>query len=139
MANYELMLIARPDAAEEETDKLLAQMEGVVTSSGGKVGKVEKMGRRRLAYRVRKQREGFYVLFPFEGGGDTVRELERRLKVADSIVKFMTVRMDEEIQRAEKFKTRLSRQETKRPKPKAASAGAPEVEAPAREGQARSE
>jgi small subunit ribosomal protein S6 len=139
MAKYELMLIVRPDVAEEEVDKLLAQMEGVVTAGGGKVEKVEKMGRRRLAYRVRKQREGFYVLLAFESGGAAVRELERRLKVIDSVIKYMTIRMDEEIQRAQKFKARMARQEARRPKPKAAATGAPGVEAPAREAQPRSE
>jgi len=95
MTKYELMLITRPDVPEEEIDKLTAQMDGVVSGAGGKTEKIDKMGRRRLAYRVKKQREGFYVLFTFEGNGDTVREFERRLKVTDSVIKYQTVRIDE--------------------------------------------
>ncbi len=97
MAKYELMYINRAGVPDEEIDKLIAQMETVVSGAGGKTEKIDKMGRRRLAYRVKKQREGFYVLFTFEGNGDTVREFERRLKVTDAVIKFMTVRIDERI------------------------------------------
>jgi small subunit ribosomal protein S6 len=95
MAKYEMMFIARTDVPEEELDKLTAQMDGVVSGAGGKTEKIDKMGRRRLAYRVKKQREGFYVLFTFEGNGNTVREFERRLKVTDAVIKYQTVRIDE--------------------------------------------
>ncbi len=104
MAKYEMMFITRPDFPEEEIDKLTAQMDTVIAGAGGKTEKIDKMGRRRLAYRVKRQREGFYVLFTFEGNGDTVREFERRLKVTDSVIKFLTVRIDERIQRAAKAK-----------------------------------
>jgi ribosomal protein S6 len=96
MRKYEIMFVVRPDIPEEEVAKLITQMEGVATGSGGTVEKVEKMGRRRLAYRVARQREGFYVLFVIDGSGDMVKEFERRLKVADPVIKFMTVRVDEE-------------------------------------------
>lgn len=99
MAKYEMMFITRTDVPEEEIDKLTAQMDTVVSGSGGKTEKIDKMGRRRLAYRVKRQREGFYILFTFEGNGDTVREFERRLKVTDSVIKFLTVRIDERIKR----------------------------------------
>jgi small subunit ribosomal protein S6 len=95
MAKYEMMFIARTDVPEEEIDKLTDQMDSVVSGAGGKTEKIDKMGRRRLAYRVKKQREGFYILFTFEGNGDTVREFERRLKVTDTVIKFLTVRVDE--------------------------------------------
>ena len=95
MAKYEMMFITRTDVPEEEIDKLTAQMDTVVSGAGGKTEKIDKMGRRRLAYRVKRQREGFYILFTFEGNGDTVREFERRLKVTDSVIKFLTVRIDE--------------------------------------------
>jgi small subunit ribosomal protein S6 len=104
MAKYEMMFITRPDVPEEEIDKLTAQMDTVVSGAGGKTEKIDKMGRRRLAYRVKRQREGFYVLFTFEGNGDTVREFERRLKVTDSVIKFLTVRIDERIKRAAETK-----------------------------------
>ncbi len=119
MRKYEMMFIVRPDLPEEEVTKLIAQMEGVVAGAGGKIEKVDKMGRRRLAYRVKKNREGFYVLFTAEGTGETIKEFERRLKVTDAVIKFMTVRIDEELKRAEKQKALRIKQEAKRPRPKA--------------------
>ena len=110
MRKYEVIFIVRPDTTEEDVGKLVAQMEGVVAGAGGKVEKVERMGRRRLAYRVARQREGFYVLFLIEGGGDTIKELERRLKVTDAVIKFLTVRIDEELERAAKLKERRAKQ-----------------------------
>ena len=101
MRNYEIIFIVRPDVTEEDVDKLIAQMEGVVAGAGGKLEKVEKLGRRRLAYRVRKQREGIYVLFRLQGSGDTVKEFERRLKVTDAVIKYLSVRIDEDLERAD--------------------------------------
>ncbi|MGD0124054.1 MAG: 30S ribosomal protein S6 [Terriglobia bacterium] len=132
MRNYEIIFIVRPDATEEDVDKLISQMEGVATGAGGKIDKVEKMGRRRLAYRVAKQREGIYILFRVQGSGDTVKEFERRLKVIDTVIKYMTVRIDEDLERAEKFKALRSKQESKkrRSKPAPAPAPQPAAEAP---------
>ena len=109
MAKYEMMFIARTDVPEEEIDKLTAQMDTVVSGAGGKTEKIDKMGRRRLAYRVKKQREGFYILFTFEGSGDTVREFERRLKVTDSVIKYLTVRVDEHVKPAAEAKPSAER------------------------------
>ena len=132
MRNYEIIFIVRPDATEEDVEKLISQMETVVTGTGGKLEKVEKLGRRRLAYRVAKQREGIYILFRLQGSGDTVKEFERRLKVIDTVIKYMTVRIDEDLERAEKFKALRSKQESKkrRSKPPAAPAPQPATEAP---------
>ena len=132
MRNYEMIFIVRPDVADEDVQKLITQMESVVASAGGKVDKVEKMGRRRLAYRVARQREGFYVLFYVQGTGDTVKEFERRLKVTDTVIKYLTVCTDEILKRAEKFKTMRAKQEAKRRRSKPASApAAPPAPAPA--------
>jgi small subunit ribosomal protein S6 len=122
MRKYEVMFIIRSGATEDETNKLIAQMESAVAGAGGKVEKIDKMGQRRLAYRVKKNREGFYVLFTIEGGGETVKELERRFKVTDAVIKFMTVRIDEEQKRAEKRKELRAKQEGKRPRAKPAAA-----------------
>jgi len=132
MRNYEIMFIVRPDVTEEEVDKLIAQMEGVVAGTSGKLEKVEKLGRRRLAYRVAKQREGIYVLFRLQGSGDTVKEFERRLKVIDTVIKYLTVRIDEDLERAEKFKALRTKLESKkrRAKPAAAPAQQPPAEVP---------
>jgi small subunit ribosomal protein S6 len=130
MRNYELMFIVRPDVPDEEVQKLITQMEGVVASAGGKVDKVEKMGRRRLAYRVSKQREGFYVLFYMQGTGDTVKEFERRLKVTDAVIKHLTICTDEILQRGAKFKALRTKQEAKRRRGKPAPGVPPAPAAP---------
>jgi small subunit ribosomal protein S6 len=122
MRNYEIIFIVRPDVAEDDLQKLIAQMEGVVASNGGKVDKVERMGRRRLAYRIAKQREGFYILFYVQGTGDTVKEFERRLKVTDTVIKHLTVCTDEILKRADKFKALRTKQEAKRRRNRAATA-----------------
>jgi|SRR5579875_3833575 len=121
MHRYEVMFIIRPDAPEDEMDKLITQMEGYVTGAGGKLEKSEKMGRRRLAYRIQRYREGFYVLFIFEGEPAAVTELERRMRVTDAIIKFLTVRVDEELKRGAKMAALRKRKESRRRKPAAAS------------------
>jgi small subunit ribosomal protein S6 len=101
---YEVMFIVRPDAAEEDIDKLIAGFSSTVTSGGGVVKSAEKMGRRKLAYTVRKCAEGHYVLLTLEANGAVVLELERRLRVSEQVIKFLTVRMDEEAKRQAKVK-----------------------------------
>lgn len=120
MRKYEIIFIVRPDVEEEDLAKLVTQMEAVVNGAGGKIEKVDRMGRRRLAYRVGRFQDGHYVLFILEGTGDTVKELERRLGVTDSVIKFLAVRIDEEQKRAEKFKAQRAAREAKRPKAKPA-------------------
>jgi small subunit ribosomal protein S6 len=121
MRKYEIIFIVRPDMEEEDLAKLVTQMEGVVAGAGGKIEKSERMGRRRLAYRVGRFQDGHYVLFILEGTGDTVKELERRLGVTDSVIKFLAVRTDEEQKRAEKHKAQRAAREAKRPKAKPAA------------------
>jgi small subunit ribosomal protein S6 len=104
MRHYEIMFIVNPNAAEEEIDKINTQVEGIITSGGGTVDKVEKMGKRRLAYEVDRHREGFYVLFVITANGDIVKECERRLRVMDAVIKYITVRTDEEVRRLDKMK-----------------------------------
>ena len=101
---YELMFIVRPDMQEEDQDKLISTLESAVTSSGGTVKNVERMGKRRLAYMVRKFYEGLYILLTLEGSGGLVHELERRLRVTEPVIKFITVRVDEEQKRLDKIK-----------------------------------
>ena len=101
---YEVMFIVRPDAAEEDIDKLIAGFTENVTKGGGVVKNVEKMGRRKLAYLVRKFADGFYILLTLEAGGPVVLELERRLRVTEQVIKFITVRIDEEEKRLAKVK-----------------------------------
>ncbi len=101
---YELMFIVRPDMVEEDLDKLISTLETAVSSTGGTVKSVERMGKRRLAYTVRRFHDGVYVLLTVEGGGGLIHELERRLRVTEPVLKFLTVRIDEEQKRLDKIK-----------------------------------
>jgi small subunit ribosomal protein S6 len=98
------MFIVRPDVAEEDVDKLIAGFNTNVTNGGGVIKNVDKMGRRKLAYMVRKFNDGNYVLMTIEAGGPVVLELERRLRVSEPVIKFITVRIDEEENRLAKVK-----------------------------------
>ena len=101
---YELMFILRPDMPEEEQDKLISTVETQVGNAGGAVKNVERMGKRRLAYIVRKFQDGIYVLMTLDGEGGMMKEVERRLRVTEPVIKFMTVRVDEEQKRLAKVK-----------------------------------
>ena len=101
---YEIMFIVRPDVEEADLDKLIEGFSGNITSGGGEVKTVEKMGRRRLAYTVRKFNDGFYVLLTVAAPGSLIGEIERRLRVSEPVIKFITVRMDEEEKRLAKVK-----------------------------------
>ncbi len=98
------MFIVRPDVLDEDLDKLIAGFEGTVTNGGGAVRSTEKLGRRKLAYTVRKFNDGNYVLLTVDADGPLVAELERRLRVSEPVIKFLTVRMDEEEKRLNKVK-----------------------------------
>jgi len=98
------MFIVRPDVEEADLDKLIEGFSANITSGGGEVKSVEKMGRRRLAYTVRKFNDGFYVLLNVGAPGSLIGEIERRLRVSEPVIKFITVRMDEEEKRLAKVK-----------------------------------
>jgi small subunit ribosomal protein S6 len=102
---YEIMFIVRPDVEEADLDKLIEGFSANIASGGGEVKSVEKMGRRRLAYTVRKFNDGFYVLLTVGSPGSLIGEIERRLRVSEPVIKFITVRMDEEEKRLAKVKT----------------------------------
>ena len=124
---YEVMFIIRPDVVEEGIDKLIAGFSATVTGGGGTVKNVEKMGRRKLAYLVRKFNDGNYVLLTIEAGGPVVLELERRLRVTEQVIKFITVRIDEEEKRLAKVKALrgVRRKPTEHAAPASAPASAP--------------
>jgi len=114
MRNYEIMFIVSPNAAEEDIDKINGQIEGVITAGGGKADKIEKLGKRRLAYIVKKFREGSYVLFTVQADGPIVKEVERRLRVMDLVIKYLTVRMDEDMKRLDKIKAHRQKRAARR-------------------------
>ncbi|HUY81662.1 MAG TPA: 30S ribosomal protein S6 [Acidobacteriaceae bacterium] len=110
---YEVMYIVRPDVEDEDVDKLIAGFEQTVTNGGGNVRSTEKWGRRKLAYTVRKFNDGNYILMTIDADGKLVAELERRMRVSEPVIKFITVRMDEEQKRLDKIKAiRTSRKKT---------------------------
>lgn len=117
---YELMFIVRPDMVEEDQDKLISTLESAVTSTGGTVKNVERMGKRRLAYKVRKFNDGIYMLLTVEGPGALIHELERRLRVTEPVIKFLTVRIDEEQKRLDKIKAIRDARRKAAPAPAAA-------------------
>ena len=98
------MFIVRPDVEEADLDKLIEGFQKNVTDGGGEIKSTEKMGRRRLAYTVRKFNDGFYVLLTIAAEGKLIAEIERRLRVSEPVIKFITVRMDEEEKRLAKVK-----------------------------------
>jgi small subunit ribosomal protein S6 len=139
MRIYEELFILKPDASEEEGDQFVEQLRTQLTSAGATVDKVEKWGKRRLAYKVDKYHEGAYVLLQFSAGPEAVKELERRLRVSDLVIKFLTVRIDETLKRLEKRKKEREKRAARRPAPVAAGPapampGAPPAEAPAMPG-----
>ncbi len=126
MRTYETIFILKPDFPEEDAAKFVTQMEEVVTSTGGTLQKTDRMGRRRLAYPIQKYHEGEYVLLASESEPATIQEVERRLKVAEPVLKYMTVRTDENLKRlAKKQQERAKRASRRKPRQSAESAAPP--------------
>jgi small subunit ribosomal protein S6 len=123
---YDLIFICLPTTPEEDVAKIIATLEQVIADRSGKVEKLEKWGTRKMAYRVAKQREGYYVYMSLRGAQpDLIKELERRLKVSDAVIKYMTVRLDEEIKRQQKLVGRRERRARQRPRKSAAAGPGP--------------
>lgn len=117
MRIYEELFIAKPEATDAEIDPLVDQLAQIVTKSGGSVDKTDKWGVRKLAYRVLRYNEGYYVLLQFTAGPETVREIERRLRVSDLVIKFLTVRIDEKLRKIAKRKKARDKRAARRPPP----------------------
>ena len=130
---YEIMFIVRPDVEEADLDKLIEGFSTNVTTGGGEVKSVEKMGRRRLAYTVRKFNDGFYVLLNVALPGSQISEIERRLRVSEQVIKFITVRMDEEEKRLAKVKALRDSKVKRSAQPAPPVPQAPAVAAPVEE------
>ncbi|MGE0456070.1 MAG: 30S ribosomal protein S6 [Vicinamibacteria bacterium] len=111
---YEILFIADPNLGEPEVDALTTQIQGYAEKEGAQIQKIEKWGKKRLAYPVGRHREGSYVLLVVEGQGAIVKEVERRIKVTDGVVRHLTVRVDEELRKAENRKAQRVAEEAKR-------------------------
>ena len=127
---YDLVFIVRPATPEEEIKKLLAVVEHTCAEKGGKIEKTEHWGTRKLAYRVAKHREGIYVHQEIRTThGELIAELERRLRVQDNVIKYQTVRLDEDLKRQKKLSLKRDKRAARRPRrttPAPAAAAAPE-------------
>jgi small subunit ribosomal protein S6 len=125
MRVYEELFILKPDSPEEEVDGFVESIKHVITSGQGTVDKVDKWGVRKLAYRLQKYNEGLYVLVQFSSSPELVKEVERRLRVADGVIKFITVRIDEKLKKIEKRKKSRDKRAARKPAPQAAVPAAP--------------
>ncbi|BDC52749.1 hypothetical protein F183_A50640 [Bryobacterales bacterium F-183] len=115
MRIYEELFIVRPDATDEEIDPLVEQLKTVITSAKGTVDKVDKWGVRKLAYKVKKRAEGNYILIQFSSEPEAVKELERRLRVSDLVIKFITVRQDEKMKMDAKMRKKREARAARKP------------------------
>jgi small subunit ribosomal protein S6 len=111
---YEVVFIVDP-TADDEVSKLTETFTQIVTDQGGVVTKAETMGKRHLAYEILHHKDGTFVLLEIEGSGREIAELERRMRVNDRILRYITVRVDEDRRRAQKLKDRRARKAAKRP------------------------
>ena len=114
---YEEMFIIRPDATDEEINPIVEQIHTTVTNAGGTIDKEERWGVRKLAYRIQKRNEGYYVLVQFTADPQTVREVERRLRVNDAVLKFLTVRIDEKLKWLDKRRKEREKRAARKPAP----------------------
>jgi len=119
------MYIVDPDTDDEKIGKLNDAVGKLVTKQGGSVVRMDDIGRKRMAYQIQKKQEGYYVLFEIEGSGQEIAELERRMRVNDMIIRYITVRVDEERKAAEKRKAKREARASKRTKFRSAPAEAP--------------
>lgn len=137
---YELMYIVSPEASDQDLADLQGQVDAIVTRFGGRIDRTEPMGRRKLAYEIQHRREGIYVLYTLTGPGEMVKELDRRLKVIDQVMRHLIVRVDEELRVAERRKAAREAEAARRRAARGAAAegaGAePEVEGHAEEEEA---
>ena len=113
---YEVVFIVDP-TVDDEVARLTDNFKQVVVDQGGTVTKAETMGKRQLAYEILHKREGTFVLMEIEGSGREIAELERRMRVNDRVLRYLTVRVDEDRRRAEKLKGRRARKAAKRNAP----------------------
>jgi small subunit ribosomal protein S6 len=122
---YDLIFIVRPATPEEEIKKVLTTIEHACAEKGGKIEKTENWGTRKLAYKVMKHREGIYVYQQVRTNhGELVHELERRLGVQDAVIKYQTVRLDEDLKRQKKLTQKREQRAARHPRRSTAAAPA---------------
>ena len=130
---YEMMYIAAAETSDDDIAKLNETITGIIETEGGSVVKMEDMGRRRLAYEINKKNDGYYVLFEIEGSGKEIAELERRMRVNDTIMRYLTVRVDEERKTAQKLTDKREKRQSRNNERNNGSATTNQTEQPAAE------
>jgi small subunit ribosomal protein S6 len=103
---YELVYIVSPDASDDQVADLHTQVDAIAQRMGGQIEKTDNWGRRRLAYEIGRHKEGTYVLEVINGSGDLMKEIDRRLKVIDSVIRHLIVRVDEGQEVTDRARTR---------------------------------
>jgi small subunit ribosomal protein S6 len=111
---YELIYILKPESTEQEVADLQTQVEGIVQRLGGTIEKTDPWGRRKLAYEIGKHKEGVYVLHVIQGSGELMKEIDRRLKVMDNLIRHLIVRVDERQMVAERARTKRQEESRRR-------------------------
>jgi len=111
---YEVMYIVAPETADDDVTKLNDSITQIIEKEGGSIVRLDNMGRRKMAYPIKKKTDGHYVLFEIEGSGSEIAELERRMRVNDAIIRFVTVRVDEDRKKADKMKAKRDARQTRR-------------------------
>jgi len=112
---YEVIFIVDPAAGDEEVMRLSEGVQKIITGQGGSIVKTEMMGKRQLAYEINHKKDGIYVLLEVDGSGAEIAEVERRMRVNDQVLRYMTIRVDEARRRALKLKDRRARKAAKQP------------------------
>jgi small subunit ribosomal protein S6 len=102
---YELVYVLKPDATEQEVAEMQQQVEAIITRVGGTLDKTDVWGRRKLAYEIARHKDGFYVLHVISGTGELMKEIDRRLKVTEAILRHLVVRVDEHERKADRART----------------------------------
>ena len=97
MPIYESIFVINPNLSDDETNATIKKMQDVVSKQGGEMTKFEDWGKKKLAYEVKKQKRGHYVFFQFKGTPASISELERTYKLTDSVIKFLSVRLEKEL------------------------------------------
>ncbi|MEW6624401.1 MAG: 30S ribosomal protein S6 [Bacillota bacterium] len=96
MRKYECMYIIHPQLQEEEVNQMVEKFKGLVEGQGGEIKKMDFWGKRRMAYEVKKVREGYYVLVQFQGEPSVAQELERVLKITEGVIRYLVIRLEED-------------------------------------------
>ena len=122
MRTYEVVFVAAPTLSNEELETFISHTQSVVEGKNGKVVKVDNWGKKSLAYKIKKYRDGYYVVLTLEGDGAMIAELERRFRVTDFVIRFISVRIDEDLKRSEKLKAMRQRKAASKHQPAASQA-----------------